>query len=194
MYLNEENKNVTLQNIRSKLSEDMDSDELQNVTLDYSLTTLYDHTLYECFSKVIQKVIKQVPHLTHLLDSLITVCKMEKAFLFEIVSKLFISTDSTPVDMNPFAICSEMIDVFLDISYIYGNQKHVYDPDNQRQSIIKLSDGTVLLLKEVQQYLALICIIKECNYERPYLIDYNIDVFKKGLTRLFNYNSKSVTN
>lgn len=46
---------------------------------------------------------------------------MEKAFLFEIVSKLFIATDSTPVDIDSFAICSEMIDVFLDISYIYGS-------------------------------------------------------------------------
>jgi Ras-related GTP-binding protein C/D len=103
---------------------------------------------------------------------------MEKVFLFEIVSKLFIATDSTPVDIDSFAICSEMIDVFLDISYIYGSQKHIYDSKNQRQSVIKLSDGTILLLKEVEQYLALICIIKDQHYDRPYLIDYNIDVFK----------------
>jgi len=55
---------------------------------------------------------------------------MEKAFLFEIVSKLYISTDCAPVDIESFSICSEMIDVFLDISYIYGSQKHVYDPEN----------------------------------------------------------------
>jgi len=48
---------------------------------------------------------------------------MEKAFLFELVSKLYIATDSAPVDINNYAICSEMIDVFIDISYIYGNNK-----------------------------------------------------------------------
>ena len=45
---------------------------------------------------------------------------MEKAFLFDIISKLYIATDSAPVDIANFAICSEMIDVFIDISYIYG--------------------------------------------------------------------------
>ena len=134
----EENKTQTLSNIRQTLGENMENEDYRNILIDFYLTTLYDHSLYECFSKVIQKVIKQVPHLTHLLDSLITNCKMEKAFLFEIVSKLFIATDSAPVDIDSFAICSEMIDVFLDISYIYGSQKHVYDPENQRQSIIKL--------------------------------------------------------
>lgn len=51
---------------------------------------------------------------------------MEKVFLFEVVSKLYIATDSAPVDITNFAICSEMIDVFIDISYIYGgsNKNH----------------------------------------------------------------------
>jgi Ras-related GTP-binding protein C/D len=49
---------------------------------------------------------------------------MEKAFLFEVVSKLYIATDSCPVDIGNFAICSEMIDVFIDISYIYGYLKY----------------------------------------------------------------------
>lgn len=45
---------------------------------------------------------------------------MEKAFVFDIISKLYIATDSAPVDISNFAISSEMIDVFIDISYIYG--------------------------------------------------------------------------
>jgi len=47
---------------------------------------------------------------------------MEKAFLFEVVSKLYIATDAAPVDIGSFAMCAEMIDVFLDISFIYGSQ------------------------------------------------------------------------
>lgn len=52
--------------------------------------------------------------------------------------------------------------------------------DQKSQAIIKLNDSTILYLKEVQKYIALICIIKETNYERVFLIDYNIDIFKKG--------------
>jgi len=121
---------------------------------------------------------------------------MEKAFLFDIISKLYIATDSAPVDIANFAICSEMIDVFIDISYIYGYLKKIFfeifliirqqkkaapmSYDQKSQAIIKLNDSTILYLKEVQKYIALICIIKESNYDRVFLIDYNIDIFKKG--------------
>ena len=45
---------------------------------------------------------------------------MDKVFLFEVVSKLYIATDAAPVDLNNFAMCSELIDVYLDISIIYN--------------------------------------------------------------------------
>ena len=45
---------------------------------------------------------------------------MEKAYLFDVVSKLYISTDSGPVDMQSVELCSDMIDVVLDVSGIYG--------------------------------------------------------------------------
>ena len=47
----------------------------------------------------------------------------QKAFLFEVVSKLYIATDSAPVDIANFAICSEMIDIYIDISALYYSEK-----------------------------------------------------------------------
>jgi len=55
---------------------------------------------------------------------------MEKAFLFEMVSKLYLATDASPVDLGNFAMCTEMIDVFLDISFIYGNERNGPIGDN----------------------------------------------------------------
>lgn len=34
---------------------------------------------------------------------------MEKVFLFEIASKLYIATDTSPVELTNFSICSEMV-------------------------------------------------------------------------------------
>jgi len=73
-----------------------------------------------------------------------------------------------------------MIDVFLDISFIYGNAEEIQH-DKFAQSIIRLSNETTLYLKEVDKYIVLICIIKEKHFDRPFLIDHNIDVFKEGL-------------
>jgi hypothetical protein len=44
---------------------------------------------------------------------------IEKAFLFDVVSKIYIGTDMTPVDMLTYELCSDMIDVVLDVSSIY---------------------------------------------------------------------------
>jgi Ras-related GTP-binding protein C/D len=45
---------------------------------------------------------------------------MEKAFLFDVVSKIYVATDSNPVDMQTYELCSDMIDVVIDVSCIYG--------------------------------------------------------------------------
>ncbi len=55
---------------------------------------------------------------------------MEKVFLFDVMNKISIATDSQPVDIENFSICSDMIDVFLDISFIYGNADDMQH-DNQ---------------------------------------------------------------
>ena len=45
---------------------------------------------------------------------------IEKSFLFDVSSKIYIATDYSPVDMQSYELCCDMIDVVLDISYIYG--------------------------------------------------------------------------
>jgi Gtr1/RagA G protein conserved region len=84
------------------------------------LTSIYDHSIYEALSRVVQRLIPQLPTLENLLNVLVSTCSMEKAYLFDVVSKLYISTDSGPVDMQSVELCSDMIDVVLDVSGIYG--------------------------------------------------------------------------
>lgn len=36
------------------------------------------------------------------------------------MSKIYIATDSTPVDMQSYELCCDMIDVVIDVSCIYG--------------------------------------------------------------------------
>jgi hypothetical protein len=38
--------------------------------------------------------------------------------------------------------------------------------DNQSSSLIKLNNGTILYLREVNKFLALVCILREDNYDR----------------------------
>lgn len=45
---------------------------------------IYDHSIFEAFSKVVQRMIPCMPTLENLLNCLIGNCAMEKAFLFDV--------------------------------------------------------------------------------------------------------------
>lgn len=45
---------------------------------------------------------------------------MEKSFLFDVVSRIYLATDLNPVDMSSYELCCDMIDVVVDVSCIYG--------------------------------------------------------------------------
>merc|ERR1712137_266639 len=142
-------------------------------------------------SKVVQKLIPQLPVLEQCLDLLITNSRMEKAYLFDVVSKVYIASDPTPVDLQSYELCSDMIDVVIDVSCIYGYAEDGSSVassiacDSKSSSIINLNNGTLLYLREVDQFLALVCIIREENFDRQHLIDFNIQVFKDALHEIF---------
>lgn len=118
-----------------------------------------------------QKLIPQLSTLENLLNILITNSGIEKAFLFDVVSKIYIATDYAPVDMQTYELCCDMIDVVIDLSDIYGltsEAKMIQETafDSQSSSLIKLNNNTVLYLKEVNKFLALVCILREENFNR----------------------------
>ncbi|CAO2586300.1 Ras-related GTP-binding protein C, partial [Lemmus lemmus] len=81
--------------------------------------SIYDHSIFEAFSKVVQKLIPQLPTLENLLNIFISNSGIEKAFLFDVVSKIYIATDSSPVDMQSYELRCDIIDVVIDVSSIY---------------------------------------------------------------------------
>merc|ERR1740131_503910 len=134
---------------------------MEQIHLSFYLTSIYDHSIFEAFSKVVQKLIPQLPTLENMLNMFISNSGIEKAFLFDVLSKIYIATDSSPVDMQSYELCCEMIDVVLDISDIYGKDDMQVQFDKESSSIIKLNNQTILYLREVSRYLALVCILRE---------------------------------
>lgn len=62
--------------------------------------------------------------------------------------------------------------------------------DEESQSVIKLNNGMVLYLREVNKYLALVCLIREDSFDKHGLIDYNFQCFKKGISDVFSVKSR----
>jgi len=126
LFLSDEAKYECRRDIMQQVSEELADAGVneEDVPISYHLTSIYDHSVFEAVSRVVQKLIPQLPTLEKLLDVLVSTCSMEKAYLFDVASKLYISTDSSPVDIQSVELCSDMIDVVLDVSGIYGLRQH----------------------------------------------------------------------
>lgn len=118
--LSDEYKLDTQRDIMQRTQDELSDAGLDNVQVSYHLTSIYDHSIFEAFSKVIQKLIPQLGTLENLLNMLCLNSGIEKAFLFDVLSKIYIATDSSPVDVQSYEICSDYIDVIVDVSEIYG--------------------------------------------------------------------------
>ncbi|PKY43215.1 Gtr1/RagA G protein Gtr2 [Rhizophagus irregularis] len=216
--LSDEFKIDTQRDIQQRTTDELADVGLENVPLSFYLTSIYDHSIFEAFSKVIQKLIPQLPTLENLLNILCANSGIEKAFLFDVNSKIYIATDSSPVDMQTYEICSDMIDVIIDISEIYGrttsfhqindelygddqtqvetngkagNYGTTTDTANDAASLIKLNNGMVLCLRGVNRFLALVCLLRSDNFEKHGLIDYNFQCFKQAIAEVFELKRRS---
>lgn len=118
--LSEDYKGDTFRDIIQRVSDELADAGYENAPVSFYQTSIYDHSIFEAFSKVIQKLIPQLPTLEALLDSLCSTCHIEKAYLFDIMTKIYIATDTSPTDIGSYEICSDYIDVVIDLSEIYG--------------------------------------------------------------------------
>ncbi|MCP9263229.1 Ras-related GTP-binding protein D [Dirofilaria immitis] len=190
--LNEEIKLETQRDIFQRVQDDLQDDGLDKVHVTYHLTSIYDHSIFEAFSKVVQKLIKQLSTLERLLDIFNQGSNVEKAFLFDVASKIYIATDSSPVDMATYELCCDMIDVTIDISSIYGCSDDLSCAvfDSQSSAVIHLRTDQVLFLRQVNMFLALVGIIRSENFEKQGLIDYNFQCFKGAIERVFQIRNR----
>ncbi|CAJ0954243.1 unnamed protein product [Ranitomeya imitator] len=185
--LSDDHKIETQRDIHQRANDDLSDAGLEKIHLSFYLTSIYDHSIFEAFSKVVQKLIPQLPTLENLLNIFISNSGIEKAFLFDVVSKIYIATDSAPVDMQTYELCCDMIDVVIDISSIYGLKGAGTPYDKESLAIIRLNNTTVLYLKEVTKFLALVCFVREESFERkgdPALRD--VDAFSLALGLLYD--------
>lgn len=192
--LSDDYKMETQRDIHTRANDDLVDSGCDQIHLSFHLTSIYDHSIFEAFSKVVQKLIPQLPALENLLNILISNSAIEKAFLFDVVSKIYIATDSSPVDMQSYELCCDMIDVVIDVSCIYGLREDLEAAafDSQSSSLIKLNNGTILYLREVNKFLALVCILREDSFERQGVIDYNFLCFRNGIQQVFELRNKSL--
>ncbi|KAH6681795.1 Gtr1/RagA G protein conserved region-domain-containing protein [Halenospora varia] len=194
--------------VMQRIQDELSDHGVENAPIHFHLTSIYNHSIFEAFSKVIQKLIPHLPTLEALLNDLCRACRFEKAYLFDVLSKIYIATDSSPVDMPSYEICSDFIDVIVDVSEIYGWERpkeyieYLEGPPwnkgledqvacRDAESDIVLTDGKrPILLREVNKYLALVAIMCEGSYEKMPGVTLNVEGTVSGLKEVFEITKR----
>lgn len=172
------------------------------------MTSIYDHSIFEAFSKVIQKLIPHLATLEAMLNDLCRACRFEKVYLFDVLSKIYIATDSSPLDMASYEICSDLIDVVIDVSEIYSwerpeeylkslegppfNQSlddQMASSDAEAQVVLKEGERPIML-KEVNKFLCLVAVCAEESYDRTAEMTQNLETTVRGLKKVFDITKK----
>lgn len=171
---------------------------LEGVQVSFYLTSIFDHSIYEAFSRIVQKLIHELPSLENMLDNLVQHSSIDKIFIFDVNSKIYVATDSSPVDIQTYEVCAEFIDITIDLDDLYienensknGNQEVV--KKQELKSISHLSNGSLLYLKQMIRGLALVALVRhdENNSDLSLdslmtIIDYNVNNFKKSLMKMW---------
>lgn len=169
---------------------------LEGVQVSFYLTSIFDHSIYEAFSRIVQKLIPELPSLENMLDNLVAHSSIDKVFLFDVNSKIYVATDSSPVDIQTYEVCAEFIDITIDLDDLYvDHEKDEGVKKDEIKSISYLSNGSILYLKQMIRGLALVALIRndeegaedkaENMDELLTIIDFNVGLFKKALMKMW---------
>jgi Ras-related GTP-binding protein C/D len=159
--LSDEYRSDTFQDIVQRISDELSDAGYENPPVHYYLTSIYDYSVFEAFSKVIQKLIPQLSTLENLINILANNSGMEKTYLFDVLSKIYIASDTRPVDMECYEMCSDYIDVIVDVSELYSwdhpERKARGSQISEAESHVILHDKTMIHLMEMNKCVSPLC-------------------------------------
>lgn len=118
--LSDEYKYDTFREVRQRVQDELSDVGLGNRSVSYYQTSIFDHSIFEAMSKVIQKLLPQLPAMEALLNKLCSACRIQKAYLFDTSSKIYVATDASPTFLRDYEVCSDYVDVIVDIKQLYG--------------------------------------------------------------------------
>lgn len=188
--LNEDYRSDVFQDIVQRVDDDLNDAGYINPNVSYHLTSIYDSSIFEALSSVIQKLIPELNVLQNLLDTLINNSGMTKAYLFDILSKIYVASDTRPVDSDIYEICANYIDLTVDFTDLYSysraRPKKLGEQMEEVESSMTFEDGTMVYLKEMTKHLCLVTVIKNKEAkDKKGMIDYNVHIFQEALKAVF---------
>lgn len=159
--------------------------------------------------QVIQKLVRERDSLEALLSVLAQTTRFEKVFLFDVSCKTYLAkSDPGAAEPNVFALCSDAVDLAVDLMFLYApasmaegaTDDHVREGERGAAMLaapvvphrrgrlagtMHLSNDLSVYVRQVNACLALVCLIPTSSTSSVGLLEYNFDVFQRGVEALY---------
>lgn len=160
--LSEEYKYDTFREVRQRVQDELSDYGYGDRSVSYYQTSIFDHSIFDAMSKVIQKLLPQLAAMETLLTKLCSTCRIQKAYLIDTVSKIYIATDASPTFLKDYEVCSDYVDVIVDIKQLYGwhgkspagQSDSSADADTVGESVVTFdkTGDTYIYAREMNEY------------------------------------------
>ena len=147
-------------------------------------TSIFDNSIHDAFSKVVQRPLLANGKVEQALDLIVSTCRLEKAVLFDLGSKITFGSDTSQIDASTFALMHDLLEVIIDMIGIYGT-----GGDTKTECNIALSNGEVIYVRLIGKNLALVSIIKADNFDKTYLLNHNVAAFNNALMKIVSLSA-----
>ncbi|CAO1598977.1 GTP-binding protein gtr2 [Xanthoria calcicola] len=198
--ITEDYREDTIRDVMQKISDELFDEGLENPPVSYFPTSIYDHTIFEAFSKVIQGLVPQLPTYETLLDTVAASCRFQKVYIFEVTSKVYIASDTKPSDLSSYELCSDFINAIMDMYGLYSwdrpkasstspmdDERHQDVGAQTVEAMVCSARGNTVYLRELNAFLVFIGVSKEPNFQKEKaMVDYNIQMFQNTLLRVLD--------
>ena len=131
----------TVRDIIQRIMDELNDAGLENPPVSFYPTSVYDDSIFEALSKVLQVLNPHLATFEAMLSTIAASCKFQKLYLFDVMSKLYIASDTSPVDMAGYTLCSDYIDTIVDLSEIYGWDRAITANSDANKGGSKATNG-----------------------------------------------------
>ncbi|KAI4177311.1 MAG: hypothetical protein LQ348_005828 [Seirophora lacunosa] len=194
--LTEDYREDTIRDIMQKTSDELFDNGLENPPVSFHATSIYDHSIFEAFSKVIQGLVPQLPTYEALLNTVAATCRFQKVYIIDVMSKVYIASDSSPADTDAYELCCDYVNAIMDLSDMYGwDRKQQQAPDartkdicaHTAESMVSCVRNHTLYLREINAFLAMIGVSTEPKFQQEKaMVDFNVQTFQDTMIQVLD--------
>ena len=163
---------------------------VHNISLSIHCTSIFDDSLQEVFSSIVQRSLLRDGRIENLLDLLTSTGNFDKSYLIDKTTRILLATDNSP-DPGTRPILSDVLDLINNVAKVYTPRPSAspMSPASPAASagtaqLIGLSTGQFIYLRMLDEDLGLVVLIRETHHDRIHLLNRNIKTFWEALQKI----------